>query len=165
MFSKWVLSSLISFMAVIFIYCRLASHNNARARCTVFDYSNTGIVVSNPNRGIDIRPRFACICSIVCRKRPCNGRSPVQSINHSNQVSKNILVSESLIWKSEEENYLIIYFVLLILSWILTPKMRAEKLYRREAFEYVVTNRSRKSKPGFTVVGALGQSKYKGPSP
>jgi hypothetical protein len=32
---------------------------------TVFDRSNTGIVVSNPARGMDVCPRFSVLCCPV----------------------------------------------------------------------------------------------------
>jgi hypothetical protein len=39
--------------------------------CTVFGRSNTGIVGSNPTRGMDVCPRFS-----VCRQRPYVGPIP-----------------------------------------------------------------------------------------
>jgi hypothetical protein len=49
-------------------YCggpiRVAARSKAR---NVFARSNTGIVGSNPTRGMDVCPRFFCVCVILCR--------------------------------------------------------------------------------------------------
>jgi hypothetical protein len=38
----------------------------------VFARTNTGVVGSNPNRGMDICLRLFCVC-VLCRLRPCDG--------------------------------------------------------------------------------------------
>jgi hypothetical protein len=42
----------------------MAERSEAR---TVFGRSNTGIVGSNPTRGMDVCPRFSASCLPVCR--------------------------------------------------------------------------------------------------
>jgi hypothetical protein len=47
-----------------YIPVTVAARSNA---LNVFVRSNTGIVGSNPTRGMDVCPRFFCVCVVLCR--------------------------------------------------------------------------------------------------
>jgi hypothetical protein len=58
-------------VAAIYLYNREHIHVPiavaARFRaCTVFDRSNTGIVGSNPTKGVDACVRLFCVCVVLC---------------------------------------------------------------------------------------------------
>jgi hypothetical protein len=53
----------------------------------VFARLNTGIVGSNPARGMDVCLRLFCVCVVLCRYRPCDGlitrsRSPTNHLDY-----------------------------------------------------------------------------------
>jgi hypothetical protein len=49
---------------------------------TVSARSNTGIVCSNPTRGMDVRARLFCVCNVLCvGSGLVTGWSPVQGVN------------------------------------------------------------------------------------
>jgi hypothetical protein len=56
---------------------------------TVFGRWNTGLVGSNPTRGMDVCPRFSVLCYPVCRKGPCVG--PITPLKESYQLSNRFL--------------------------------------------------------------------------
>jgi hypothetical protein len=65
---------------------------------TVFALSNTGIVDSNPNRGMDVCVRLFCLCSSVCSWWPCDRliprpRSPADCVQIK-RLNFNLLVVE-----------------------------------------------------------------------
>jgi hypothetical protein len=63
---------------------------------TFFAHSNTGIVGSDPSRGMDMCVRLLCFCFPVWRWRPCDGlisspRSPTNSVeDQGTQKTNNV---------------------------------------------------------------------------
>jgi len=55
----------------------MAARSEAR---TVFDRSNTGIVGSNPDRGMELCPRFSVFVLSYVGRGLAPGRSPVQGV-------------------------------------------------------------------------------------
>jgi hypothetical protein len=50
--------------------------------------SNTGIVGSNPARGMDACLHLFCVCVVLCRKRPCEGLPTVCRIHNIRLILK-----------------------------------------------------------------------------
>jgi hypothetical protein len=56
------------------------------AGLTVFDCSNTGVVGSNPTRGMDVCLRLFCVCVVLCvgsgalRRSDTGPRSPTDCV-------------------------------------------------------------------------------------
>jgi hypothetical protein len=63
-----------------------ADHSGRRSKeWNVIFRANTGIVGSNPTWGMDVCPRFFCVC-VVCRQQPCD--TPDHPSKNSNLLSK-----------------------------------------------------------------------------